>query len=196
MKSGFNKKSYFNRNHLLIVHIIDFKYLSDNLLLKKRKNDENEQKLLDFISDKEKFKIKPFYDHKEVIDFLSSKLKAMERMDLDDSCIEGKIEIRKIDIDKNIFPKFKQLKNKKNTISHKKRRDDQKHSSKNSKNKSNNKNIIINVNGKIERSSMKSMDLVKDISFRINKEKKVTDLEQLFSGKTLLTTIINEIKGK
>ena len=120
----------------------------------------------------------------------------MERMDLDDSCIEGKIEIRKIDIDKNIFPKFKQLKNKKNTISPKKRRDDQKHSSKNSKNKSNNKNIIINVNGKIERSSMKSMDLVKDISFRINKEKKVTDLDQLFSGKTLLTTIINEIKGK
>ena len=196
MKSGFNKKSYFHQNHLLIVHIIDFKYLSDNLLLKKRKNDENEQKLLDFISDKEKFQIKSYYDHKEVIDFLSFKLKAMKRLDLDDFCIEGKIEIKKIDINKISFPKFKHLKIKKYTISPKKRRDEQKYLSKNSKNKSNNKNIIINVNGKIERSSMKSMDLVKDISFRINKEKKVTDLDQLFSGKTLLTTIINEIKGK
>ena len=93
----------------------------------------------------------------------------MERMDLDDSCIEGKIEIKKNDINKIIFPKFKHLKIKKYTISPKKRRDEQKHSNKNSKNKSNNKNIIINVNGKIERSSMKSIDLVKDINFRINK---------------------------
>ena len=105
MKSFFHKKSSFYPKHLFIDHVIDFKYHSDIPSFIQRKKDENEQKLLDFISDKEKFKIKPYYNQEETIDFLSSKLKAMEKMNLDDYCVIGKTETRKIDIDKNVFPK-------------------------------------------------------------------------------------------
>ena len=124
---------------------------------------------------------------------LSSKLKAMEKMNLNDECLEGKIETRKISIDKNIFPKSKYSKNKRGRISAKKSISTNKHSRKKSKNKGNDKNIIINVKGKIEKSSMKSIDLINGIDFCINKEK---ELNQLFSNKSLLTSIINEMKNK
>ena len=190
MKSAFHKKSSFN--HLLIVHIIDFKFHSDYYLFRKHKKDENEQKLLHFISDKEKFKIKPYYDLNEVYDFLSTKYKAMETIDLDDECCsEGKIETRKININKNIFPKSKHSKNIKSSVSPK-----NKINQNNSKNKSNNKNIIINKNGKIEKSSMKSIDLIDENNFEISKEINESELDQLFSDKALLTSIINEMKGE
>ena len=69
MKSAFHKKSSFYPDHLSIDHVFDFKYYSDNCLSRKHKKDENEQKLLDFISDKKKFNIKPHFDQKEYVDF-------------------------------------------------------------------------------------------------------------------------------
>ena len=120
MEHVLHKKFSFNSSDLLIDHIIDVKFYSDNHLSKKLEKDEDEQKIINFISDKEKFKLKPYYNQIEVIDFLSSKLRAMEKMDLDDECFEGEVETRKIDIDKNVFPKPKHLKNKKESTSPKK----------------------------------------------------------------------------
>ena len=196
MKSGFRKKSSFHPNHLSVNHVINFKYHSDTHLPSKHKKDENEQKLFDFISDKEKFKIKPYFNQKEFVDFLSSKFKAMEKMNLDDECHFGKIEIKKINIDKNIFPKLKQSKNKNKNFSPQKKRTNKNFSKEKPKNKSNNKNITINENGKIEKSSMKSIDLIDEVNFYTNKDKKGRELNQLFSNTSLLASIINEMKGK
>ena len=196
MKLASHKKPFFKSKYLLIDHVANFKYLSGKLLTKHKK-DENEQKLIDFISDKEKFKIKPFYNQEEIVIFLSSKAKAMEKMNLDDEgCLEGKIETRKINIDKSIFPKSKHSNNKKVAISPKKKLSIKNHSIKKFGNKSNNKNIIINANGKIEKTSMKSIDLDDYINLNINKEIKGNNFDQLFSNKALLTSIINEIKEK
>ena len=194
MEPALNKKSYFSKNHFLIDHIIDFNFQSDSFI--KYKKDENEQKLFDFISGKEKFQLNS-YGQKEIYCFLSSKLKAMEKMNLDDECcFEGKIETRKINIDKNIFPKSKPLKFKKSSISPKNKTNKKRHSKKNSVNKNYYKNIVIDANGRIERSSMKSIDLVKAINSGINKEIKGKDLNLLLSDKVLLNSLINEIKGK
>ena len=196
MKSAFHKKTSFNQNNLLIDHIIDFKYHSDIPSLIKHKNDENEQKLLDFISDKNKFKIKPYFNQKEAVDFLSSKLRAMEKMNLDDECTEGKIETKKIIINKKIFPKSKHNNDKKGSTSPKKRKNKKSHPRKNPKDKTN-KNIIINDNYKIERSNKnKKIDFDDDVVDDINEKIKQNELKNFFSGKSTLISIINEINGK
>ena len=168
MKSTFHKKYSYYPNDLLIDHnIIDYSYLYEKTCLSsKNKKDINEQKLLNFISDKEKFKIKPYYNQKEVFNFLSSKHRAMEKMHLDDDCCFGKIEIRKINIDKNFFPKSEHPKDNKRTISTTKITNKKNHSRKKSKNENNNKVI---------------------------KEEK---LKEFFSSKKLLLSILNEIKEK
>ena len=180
MEPVFNKRVSFNSNDLLIDHTIDVKYYSDNHLSNKRKKDENEQKIIDFISDKNKFKIKPYYNQIEVVDFLSSKLRAMEKMDLDDECSEGKVETRKIDIDKNIFPKSKHSKDKKNSNSPEKTKNHEKNSRRKSKNKKTNK----------------ESDLFDDINLTTNKyeKEKEKELSNFFSDKSLLVSIINEMK--
>ena len=189
MEHVLHKKFSFNSSDLLIDHIIDVKFCSDNHLSKKLEKDEDEQKIINFISDKEKFKIKPYYNQIEVIDFLSSKLRAMGKMDLDDECFEGKVEIRKIDIDKNVFPKSKNLKNKKGSTSPK-----NKYSGEKPKNKTINKNVKINANGKIKKTNIKSIGLLSDLNFEINNEIKEQELNDFFSNKTLLVSIINEMK--
>ena len=198
MKPVFHKKYFFNPNHLLIDHnIIDFEYHSDIPSFIKRKKDKNEKKLLDFISDNNKFEIKPYYTRKETIDFLSSKLEAMKKMNLDDECcVEGKIETRKIDIDKKVFPKKKYSKNKRGSLNPKNKIDISNLSRKESTNKKNNKNIIINANGEIKKSSMKSIELEDNINFDNNIEIREKELNQFFSHKRSLTTIIDEINGK
>ena len=184
MKSVFHKKTFLKQNDLLIDHIINFNYNSDISPLVKNKKDENEQKLLDFISDKKKFKIKPYFNQKEIIDFLSSKLKGMEKMNLNDECTVGKIETRKINIDKKFFPKSKYLKNNKDSISPEKKINKKNNSRRKSKNK-NNKNAKIDNNGE-------KNYFVDDTNLYINQIKN----ESFFSGKTLLNSIINEIKEK
>ena len=79
-----HKKSSFN--NLLIDHnIIDFKYHSHDYLQNKNKKNENEKKLIEFISDNKIFKIKSYYEHqKEDFDFLNSKFETMEKINLDD----------------------------------------------------------------------------------------------------------------
>ena len=188
MKSNFHKTSSFHPNNLRIEHnAIDYKYHSDL-------QDENEKKLLDFISDKDKFNIKPYFNRKEVVDFLSSKLKAMEKMNLDDeSCVEGEIETRKINIDKSIFPKSKHSKNKKDSVSPRKKINKKKNSEKNSENINNNKNIIVDANGKIEKLNMKDINLTEAIRSDIGKEIKDKELNQFFSDKTLLDSILSEM---
>ena len=190
MKSVYHKKYSFNPNHLLIDHIIDFKYQSN------KQTEESEQKLFEFISDKNKFNIKPFFTIKETDEFLSSKLKAMEKMSLNDECFEGKIETRKINIDKNVFPKSKHYKNKSDYISPRKKVNNKIRSRKKSENKRINKNIMINANGKKEKYNMESFDLIDDINIDINTEIKESKANQLFSDRNLLTSIISEIEGK
>ena len=61
-----HEKSSFN--NLLIDHnIIDFKYHSHDYLQNKYKIDENEKKLIDFISDNKIFKIKIIMNIKKKI---------------------------------------------------------------------------------------------------------------------------------
>ena len=178
MKPVFHKRVSFNSNDLLIDHIIDVKYYSNNHLSNMHTKDEDEQKIIDFISDKNKFKIKPYYNQLEVVDFLSSKLKAMEKMNLDDECSEGKVEIRKIDIDKNVFPKSKHSKDKKSSNFPEKTKNHKKNSRRKSKNK------------KFDKES----DSLEDINLTINKDEKEKELSNFFSDKSLLVSIINEMK--
>lgn len=186
--------SSFNPKNLLIDHIIDFKCHSENNLITNQINEE-EQKILNFISDKEKFKIKSFDEHhKEVVDFLSSKLKAVEKMNLDDECSVGEIEIRKIEIDKDVFPKSEHVKRKKYNFFVEKIK--KKNSRKNSRNKNNKKNIILNHDGKIEKAKIENIDLIDDINLDIEKEIKEIESNKFFSNKNLLNSIINEMKEK
>ena len=76
--------------------------------------DENEKKLIDFISKKEKFKIKSYYEHeKDIFDFLSSKYQAMEKINLDDEYfLEGEIKTKTNKENKNLISKSKNKKNK------------------------------------------------------------------------------------
>ena len=240
-------KSSFKPDQLLIDHnITDFKFYSKNKLRSKYNKDENEKKLLDFISDKEKFKIISFDQH-QIFDFLSSKFKAMEKMDLNDECFEGEIEIRKVNIDKDIFPKLKRsniknvsnspkkiikfknlfspkkseiqkdsnspkkkikfknafslspkkIENEKDVNSQKTKNKFKKIiSTKKSRNKINNKNIIINANGKSSLSNIESIDFIDDINFDINNEVKENESHKFFSNKLLLHSIISEMKDK
>ena len=118
----------------------------------------------------------------------------MEKMNLDDeSCVEGEIETRKINIDKSIFPKSKHSKNKKDGVSPRKKINKKKNSEKNSENINNNKNIIVNANGKIEKLNMKDINLTEAIHSDFGKEIKDKELNQFFSDKTLLDSILSEM---
>ena len=193
MNSGLNKRSCFNPKYLFIDHnVIDYKYNSDINPLNEHKKDENEKKLLDFISDKEKFNIKPYYNRKEFIDFLGSKLKAMEKMNLDDECFIGEIETRKIDIDKNIFPKSRHSKNKKGSISPKSKISLKNSPKKKSENQIDNKNFMIKVNGNIDEFNMKNVNLADNAD--INKKIKGKEFDEFFSDKTILVSIISEME--
>ena len=194
MEPNFHKKTSFNPKHLLIDHnIIDYKFQpKSNFSSCKFKIDESEQKLLNFISDKEKFKIKSYFDQKGTYDFLSSKLKAMEKMNLDDYCSEGKFEIKKIEIDKKVFPKSKYSTKSKDNISSKKKVNINNNSRKKS-GKKNSKNIVIKADGTIEISKMKNK--IDDFNLDVNRELKQKEINKFFSDKTLLDSIINEMKG-
>ena len=140
------------------------KYLSS-----KYDDDENEQKLQDF---------------------LSSKLEAMEKINLcDDFFIKGEAEITKDNLDKN------NLKIRESSNSPKKKIK-KNHSKKKSESKKKNKNMIINHNGEIEKLKMESKDLVGVINLNVGKEIKKTKLDQFFSNQNLLISIISEMKGK
>ena len=199
MDSNPHEKSSFNPKHLLIDHnIIDFKYHSDKHLFNRHNIDETEKKLLDFISNKNKFKIKSDYEHeKEDFDFLSSKLETMEKMSLDDEClVEGEIETKKININKNKPPNSKHSKAKKNNNSPIKKINNKNFSPKKSKNKIKNKNIVINAQGKVEKSNIENIDLVDIANLDVDKEIKERGFNHFFSSKNTLILIINEIKNK
>ena len=182
---------------ILIDHnIIDFEYHYDIHLSNKLKIDENEKKLFDFISDEKESKIGPYYGQKEIYNFLNSKLKVMEKMNLNDECcFEGKIETRKINVDKNVFPKSKQSKSTNCSNSPRKKINIKSHSPKKFWNK-NNKFIIIDVNGKIEKSKNFEKDEVNDANSNSKKKRKEKEMLNFFSDKTLLDSIINEMKDK
>ena len=198
MKPNSHKTSLFNPKNLLIDHTINFKFNSDISPFIKHEKDENEQKLLKFISDKEKFKIKLYNEYyKETVIFLGSKLKAMEEMNLDDECcFKGKIETRKINIDKDVFPKPKHSKNNKGSISPKKRINLKNNSKKKYASK-NNKNLIQKDNCKIEKNiNTKNINFIDDSNLDFNKEIKPEEMEIFFSDKIVLNSILDEMKSK
>ena len=145
------------------------------------------EKHTDFISNKEKMKVKPYYDHeKEIFDFLNSKFEAMEKMNLnEESLLEDEIGAKKININKKEVPNAKDSQNKKNR---------KKSSRKKSENK--NKNNVLNSNEKIKKAKKESIDLVDVNNLDIEHEMKKKDANEFFSNKTLLNSIINEFKGK
>ena len=199
MDSTSHETSTFNPKHLLIDHnIIDFKFYSDKYLLSKYKKDENEKKLLDFISNKEKFKIKSYYGHlKEVHDFLKSKLETMEKMDLDDECIvENGITTKNLNININKTPNLKHSNHVKGRNSSIKKINKKNLSPQKSYNKTKNKNIIINHDGKVERSKIENIDYADVINLDPDKEIKDKELSKFFSHKNSLISIINEMKHK
>ena len=182
MESDSHEKSSFDPKHLLSDH-------------NKYKKDENEKKLFDFISNTKKFKIKSYEEHnKEVSDFLSSKQEAMEKINLDDECFENESQNKKIEIDKNVFRKSKHSKSKKDrNYSKKTNKYNKKSSSKKSSNSSIYKNIIINHNGKIFRTTIERIDTVDVLNFDIEKEIKEKELKNFFSDRFSLSSIINEM---
>ena len=175
MKSVSRENPNFNQNILLIDHnIIDFNFYSDSHFHSKYKLDENEKKLLDF---------------------MNSKLEAMEKINLDDEClVKDENEKRKINNCKNLLPKSKYQKNKEGINSMNKIKN-KNNSKKNSKRKSNDKNIVINH--KVEKTEIKSIDFIDVINFNVDKEIKEKDLDNFFSSnRALLISIINEMKDK
>ena len=178
MKSIKHENSNCNQNLLSIDHnITDFKFYSHCHLCSKFKVDENEKKFLDFVN---------------------SKLEAMEKINLDDECLlEDQIETRKINTDKKKLTKKEFSKRKKYSNSVKKIKNKKNNSRKTSKNESNNKNMIVNHNGKVEKPKTENIDLVDVINFDVDKEIKEKELRKFFSSdKTLLNSIINEMKEK
>ena len=132
-------------------------------------------------------------DHKSeknFLDFLNSKLEAMEKINLDDECLfETEIETKKLNKNKNVLRKSKHLKSIKCSNSTKK--------IKNSKNKSSNKNTIVSHNGKIEKAKIENIDSVDVTNLDVKKEIKEKDLNKFFSSnKTLLISILDEMKNK
>ena len=117
MTRAFQEKSHFNQYRLLKNNDV----INSHILPNKFNINEKNKNFAEYISDNEKHKIKLHYFSKEISDFLISKYEAMEKIELDDECLtEGKDETKKINIDKDVFPKFKHTKNKKNAISQKK----------------------------------------------------------------------------
>ena len=171
MEQVFHEKFSFNPKQKTYNNIGKKKNLDNNY--NKYEIDENEKKLLDF---------------------WSSKLEAMEKMNLDDECfIEGEIETKKFNLNKKGFPKSEHSKSRKSSNSPKKRKIKKNHSRKKTENKTNNKNMIINHDGKIEKTKMKKRDLIDVIVFKQIKEKEIS---QFFSDKNLLNSIINEMKDE
>ena len=182
MDSLSNEKSSIKQTNLLSNHnVIDSKFYSNTHLRSKFKIDDCEKKLLKFISDKEKFKIK-IYEEDQFLVFLNSKLVAMEKIDLDDECLDGEIKTKKINIDKKEFPKQKHSKSEKKIYFPKR--------------EANKKNVIINRNGKVEKSEIECFNLDDDIKYVVDREIKKKELSKFFSDKTLLNSIINEMKDK
>ena len=178
MKSITHENSNCNQNLLSIDHnITDFKFYSHCHLRSKFKVDENEKKFLDFVN---------------------SKLEAMEKINLDDeSLLEDQIETRKVNTDKKLLPKTEDSKRKKYSNSVKKIKNKKNNSRKTSKNESNNKNMVVNHNGKVENLKIENIDLVDVINFDVDNEIKEKELRKFFSSeKTLLDSIINEMKEK
>ena len=171
MEQVFHEKFSFNPKQKTYNNIGKKKNLDNNY--NKYEIDENEKKLLDF---------------------WSSKLEAMEKMNLDDEYfIEGEIETRKFNLDKKEFPKSEHSKSRKSSNSPKKRKIKKNHSRKKTEIKKNNKNMIINHDGKIEKTKMKRKDLIDIIVLKEIKEKEIS---QFFSDKNLLNSIINEMKDE
>ena len=173
MEPTCHEKTSFSPKLLLIDHnIIDF----DSHLLNKNKIDESE---------------------KNLIAFLNSKLEAMEKINLDDdNFIEGEIQTKNSNIDKNIFLNIEHSKSRKSSEAPNKKRTKKSHSRKKSESKSNNKNMIINHNGRIEKFRMESKDLNDIVHMDIDKEIKEKDCNQFFSNRNLLNSIINEMNDK
>ena len=138
-------------------------------------------------SNEEKYKAKLYYEHeKEIFDFLSSKFETMEKMNLNDECpFEDELKSKKININKNVVPKTKESKSKK-----------RKQKSPQKKSESKNKNIIVKSNGNVKKMKIESIDLIDVDNIDIEHEMKKKDSSSFFSNKTLLSSIINEIKGK
>ena len=178
MESIPHKKSTFNQNKLLICHNIrDYKSFSNCILLRKYKIDEDEKKFLDF---------------------LDSKLEVMENMNLDDEClIEDEIETRKTDINKNVLPNSEHSKSKKSKNSAKKIKNKKKRSRKSPESKNNNRNMIVNYKGKVEKTKIENFDFIDVINLDVDKEIKKKDLRLFFSSnKDLLNSIISEMNDK
>ena len=175
MKSITPENSNCSQNLLSIDHnITDFKFYSHSHLRSKFKVDENEKKLLDF---------------------LNSKLEAMEKINLEDEClIEGDIEKQKINKDKNLIQKSEQSNSIKVNNSTKKIKNKKNNPRKNSKNKSNNKYMVVDHSGKVKKAKIENIDLVDVTNMDVDKEIKGKDLINFFSSnKTLLNSIVNEM---
>ena len=168
MESVSYANSYFNPRQNAHNNIVNN---LDNHLHSIIKIDENEKKLLDF---------------------LNSKLEAMEKIDLDDECfVEGETEIKNVNLEKNLIRKSKHSKSEKSYNSPNKKKNKRNQSRKKSENKSNNQNMIIKHNGKIEKYKMESNELSDVINLDIDKEVKKKELNQFFSNQNLLNSIIN-----
>ena len=176
MELGSHEKFSFNSKQKTKSNI-DNKFNLDNNLDSKFKIDENEKKLLDFCN---------------------SKLEAMEKINLNDEFfVEEEIKTKLTNLDKNVFSKSEHSKSRKNSNSPKKSKIKKNNSRKKPENKNNNKynnkNMIINHDGKIEKTKMESKDL---IDFIVNKEIKEKEMFKFLSDQTLLNSIINEMKDE
>ena len=149
-------------------------YQFDSHFINRYKVDENEKKLLDFFS---------------------SKFVAMEKIILeDDYFVEEEIKTKKVKTDKNLFPISEHSKSRKSCDFANKRKTKKKHSRKKFHNRNNNENIIVNANGKIGKPKIENFDLVDIINYDVEAETKKKKFSQFFSNKTILTSILNEMK--
>ena len=166
-ESSFNPKQNVHNIAGKKIHV-------DNHLLSKYKIDENEKKLLDFFN---------------------SKLKAMEKIDLDDECfIEKENEAKIVILNKNEFRKSERIKSGKSNNSPNKKKSKKSQSKKKYENKNHKQNTVIKNNRKTEKYKMKSSELSDVLNFDVDKELKKKELSQFFSNQSLLNSIINELK--
>ena len=96
----------FNPKYLSIHHQC-FEWKSSPQISKSKQiiKDISEQRLLEFISDTNKFKIDSKFDHENIMNFLYTKFEAMEKLDLNDELIDDIVENKKIKSNKKIFQK-------------------------------------------------------------------------------------------
>ena len=175
MEPVLHEKLFSNQKHFSTDNF-------NNHLLSKYKIKESENKLHD-------------EHYEKICEFLSSKFKAMEKINLEDEfLVEDENEVKKVNIDKKMLQKSEHPKNKKDSNSLKKKTIKKNRSRKNMKSKSNTKNIVINYDGKIEKPKKQRIDFVNIKNLDLDKEIKGKELDKFFSNKTLLNSIINEIK--